>query len=411
MNKVIIKIITVLTINLVLMSHVSAQNIKLENGMWFNGDKFFKQTIWIDDGKLIFKSKGKKIEKGIDLEGKYVIPPFAEAHNHNLESEYQLQKRIDKYLLDGVFYVKLQSAIKKRIAPLMNNFNQPSGLDISLTYAPLTATDGHPIAIRKLYLERGLFGNLFQNLKEIETHGYFNIDNEKDLSEKWESVLSFKPDFIKVMLLYSEEYEKRKVDSAYFGKKGLNPKLLPKIVKLAHKKDLRVSVHVETPTDFHYALASGADEIAHLPGISDGLKISLEDARLASKKNVVVVTTASLVKKRSKDPDYAKLVEAIKYNLKTLKDAGVKLAVGSDNYEDTSLEEIIFLAQTSVFSNLELLKMWTENSAETIFPHRKIGKLKNGFEASFLVLDGNPLEDFGNVQKIAMKVKQGRILK
>jgi imidazolonepropionase-like amidohydrolase len=55
--------------------------------------------------------------------------------------------------------------------------------------------------------------------------------------------------------------------------------------------------------------------------------------------------------------------------------------------------------------------MWSENSAETIFQKRKVGKLKNGYEASFLVLGGNPIDDLGNIQKIEMRVKEGHILR
>ncbi|HXD30938.1 MAG TPA: hypothetical protein VN643_07475 [Pyrinomonadaceae bacterium] len=41
---------------------------------------------------------------------------------------------------------------------------------------------------------------------------------------------------------------------------------------------------------------------------------------------------------------------------------------------------------------------------------RKIGHLKDGYEASFLVLSGNPLEDFQNIQKIERRFKQGDFL-
>ena len=65
-----------------------------------------------------------------------------------------------------------------------------------------------------------------------------------------------------------------------------------------------------------------------------------------------------------------------------------------------------------VFSNMELLKMWTENATKTTFPYRKVAKLEEGFEASFLVLNENPLEDLSDVnKKIVLKVKQGVILK
>ena len=46
----------------------------------------------------------------------------------------------------------------------------------------------------------------------------------------------------------------------------------------------------------------------------------------------------------------------------------------------------------------------------SIFPERKIGRLEDGFEASFLVLEGDPLEDVANTQRIALRVKRGELL-
>ena len=45
-----------------------------------------------------------------------------------------------------------------------------------------------------------------------------------------------------------------------------------------------------------------------------------------------------------------------------------------------------------------------------IFPNRKIGHLQDGYEASFLVLDQNPLENFENVKTIRRRFKQGNFL-
>ncbi len=42
-----------------------------------------------------------------------------------------------------------------------------------------------------------------------------------------------------------------------------------------------------------------------------------------------------------------------------------------------------------------------------IFPDRKIGRLADGYEASFLVLDADPLADFSAIEKIRLRVKQG----
>lgn len=386
-------------------------SIKLVNGKWFNGSTFESKTVWVKNGILNFANENTENDTIIDLKGKYVIPPFGEAHNHNLESDYKLNERINAYLNNGVFYVKHLSSIKIRIDPLKHHYNKPDGIDVSLAHAPLTATGGHPVALRKRFLEYGRFEGLFNTLEEIESHGYFIIDNDMDLENKWEEIVSFKPDFIKINLLYSEEYEKRKNDTTYFGNKGLNPELIPNIVKKAHEHNLRVSAHIETSYDFHIAIKAGVDEIAHLPGFDDEQLIKVEDAVLAKKKGVVVVPTASLITKRKGKPNYKDLFSNMSTNLKLLKDNGVTLAIGSDMYNDNSVEEFQLLNSLHIFSNLELLKMWCENSAMTTFPNRKIGLLKEGFEASFLVLNNNPLDNIKDInQSIVIKVKQGTIL-
>ena len=77
---------------------------------------------------------------------------------------------------------------------------------------------------------------------------------------------------------------------------------------------------------------------------------------------------------------------------------------------NSSLKEFEYLQKLGVFDHLTLLKMWMETTAKTIFPARKIGALKPGYEASFLALEGNPLEDLQNVRKIKLRFKQGVLL-
>jgi imidazolonepropionase-like amidohydrolase len=258
---------------------------------------------------------------------------------------------------------------------------------------------------------------------------YFTINNPTDLDQKWETIKAGKPDFLKTYLLFSEDYEKRKDDPAYFGLKGLNPILLPEIVRRAHKAGLRVSTHIETAADFHNAVAAGVDEINHMVGYSpdqkliksEGLsryEIAVDDARRAAQKNIVVITTlgvtiGALSQDDENSPD-ATLRKAYKNllirNLQLLKEQNARLAIGSDHYRQTAAFEALRLHDLKVFDNLTLLKMWCEATAATIFPNRRIGHLKEGYEASFLVLGGSPVEDFLNTGKIEMRVKQGEIL-
>lgn len=94
-------------------------------------------------------------------------------------------------------------------------------------------------------------------------------------------------------------------------------------------------------------------------------------------------------------------------NLKLLAEHGVTLAIGSDDPSDTSLKELESLRGLGLFDDGALLRMWLQATPRPIFPGRKIGSLEEGFEASFLVLDGNPLEDMQNVRKMRARFKRG----
>jgi len=194
------------------------------------------------------------------------------------------------------------------------------------------------------------------------------------------------------------------------------------MVKKIHKDGYRVSTHVETVADFHNALVAGVDEINHMPGFRtvlgygfDKYKIPEADAQLAARNKTVVVTTiGSAIDHifRTINTVTASLEnkEMVIHNFNVLKKNKVLLAIGSDEYRENSRYEIENIARLNIFDNVSLLKMWCETTARTIFPKRKIGYLKDGYEANFLVLDGNPIKDFKNTGRINMRIKSGMIL-
>jgi hypothetical protein len=389
-----------------------------KNGKWFDGKMFVAKDIFVKNG-FFQSTKPVVVDSIIDLQNKYVIPPFSEAHTHNLEGiGSSPQQLIDSYLQDGVFYVKNPNNVYYFTKNLFGKINIPTSLDASFANGGLTANEGHPMTMFEDKIrphveamtgktERGWF------------HGkaYYTIDSEKDLKDKWPMILTDKPDFIKTYLANSEDYDKQSPPSKYKLRTGLNPTLLPTIIAKAHKAGLKVAVHVETAFDFRTAIKAGVDEVAHMPGfylfdsaVSKRYILTDADAKLAKAKNVFVVTTLmtkTLVEDKSLLPI---VVENQKKNLILLKKYGVKLAIGSD-HSNSPLEEIKAIRELNVFTNLELLKLWCENSAQYIFPARKIGHLKPGYEASFLVLDDNPLVDWNNTKNITIRFKQGVFIK
>lgn len=405
-----------LVISLMLLSMATCSNVYAAdayvNGHWFEDGQFISRSIYVVDGQIRFTAPSE-IDNTYDLAGRYVIPPFAEAHNHDLTSDFEPQERINEYLSDGVFYAKMQSAFSKGFDKLSSNFNTPESVDVIFAFAPVTGPGGHPIRIRELFFDRGYYEEFFATKEEMSGIGYTQVHDRKDLEVKFSGLVDQQPDFIKVMLSHSEEYALRRDDPEFFGYKGIDPELVPVLVKLAHEKGLRVTAHVNTAADFHYAVAAGVDEIAHLPGSNAIEIIRSDDARIAAEKGVAVVTTVSLTTKiKEKYPAFfQEVMSQHARNLQRLKDAGVRILIGSDMpYRDTSLREAFILSEMGVFTNAEILTMWCETTARGIFPQRKIGRLDDGFEASFLVLNGNPIEDFSHTKDIFLRVKQGQRL-
>lgn len=400
------------------------RHYEFANGQWFDGRKFVRRKFYTVGGRLTSR-RPARVDSVIDLSGKYVVPPFGEAHNHNVEQSPRLDAVIRRYLEAGIFYVKNPNSLPGATRALAGKINAPGSLDVAFSGGGLTASGGHPIALAERQISRG-------NWSKADGEGgfYFVIDNRADLDRKWQAIINGRPDFIKTYLMYSEEYAKRKGDEAYKDWRGLDPALLPEIVRRAHRAGLRVSAHVETAADFHQALIAGVDEINHLPGFRpeknepanyqnlSRYEISEADARLAGRNRVVVVTTISevlellaRVDERGPQAPTAKAVRGLlSRNLKLLAEHHVPIAIGSDRYRENSLPEAVGLHGLNIFNNLTLLKMWCEVTPRAIFPGRRIGRLSEGYEASFLVLDGDPIQDFTNVQRIGMRIKQGVVL-
>jgi imidazolonepropionase-like amidohydrolase len=178
-----------------------------------------------------------------------------------------------------------------------------------------------------------------------------------------------------------------------------------------------VSAHVETNVDFHYAIEIGVDEISHLPGYyihtidaQTIAPISEDDARRVKEKGIDVVTTTVLSKSVLRDMSLLPTVQVYqRRNLLLLKKWGVRTLIGTDHSE-TSIEELFYLRGLQVFTNLELLRMISLDTPRAMFPGRNIGAFEDGYEASFLVLEGDPVRDLDQVRRINLRVKQGQVL-
>ncbi len=95
------------------------------------------------------------------------------------------------------------------------------------------------------------------------------------------------------------------------------------------------------------------------------------------------------------------------HNLAVLAEAGAPLAIGSDLFNGTAVAEALHLASFDALTDAQIFALLAVQTPRLIFPGRRIGHLREGYEASFLVLSGDPTADLGAIRDIRLRVKNG----
>lgn len=382
----------------------------LTGGRWFDGAAFNAREAWSVAGRLTF-IRPAAVAQTLDLLGRWIVPPFADAHNHGVGTGDAVRDRamVSAYLKAGVFYMQSMGNLPLSAADRQAlGLNVPGGLDATFAQGSITGYGGHPMGIiRNVLLPQGYFpGRTLESLKDLR---FFEVASEAELMAKWPAIRAAQPNFIKFFLFNSDAYAARKDDPAFFGRRGLDPALAKSVVRLARADGLRAAAHVVNVADFRTALDAGVDVIAHLP--TEGM-LTDADAQAAARARVTVHTTCGFLTRlaRNAPEESAAVRERQGPNLQSLKVAGVRMVVGSDDPADPTPGEMAHLRALGVFSDAELLAMWTSGTAQSIFPERRIGALEEGYEASFLALDGDPLGDWSATSRIALRFKQGEVL-
>lgn len=427
----------ILFVSIVSLQIVSAQAVKtyeFTNGKWFDG-KNFKRAVFYSANGVLTKKRPPKIDETVDLRYGFVVPPFADAHTHNLDGKANLDKLAPAYLAEGTFYVQVLGNYASGAKQARPFVNKPGALDVSYANGMLTSTYGHPFLVYEPFA-LGIYdyAQINPRIEEIkksrrgENNVYWFLDSRADVDAKWGKILETKPDLIKIGLLDAENLARDIAAGDTLGK-GLSPEVAAYVVEKARAADLRVYAHVETANDFRLGIKIGVNGFAHTPNYNwDGKletkppdDLTTADIKLAAEKNVVVIPTAARGVFRQTDYDgggkgtlnrerFGRVIERYRKLFGEMHRRGVRIAFGLDSYGTTVMPEIQYFHDNKIFDNRTLLKIAVETTPRTIFPNRKIGELREGFEASFLVLDANPLIDFNAVKNIRWRFKQGFVL-
>ena len=407
--------------------NAAVKTIRFENGKWWDGSAFESRPMYAVRGVLTSRAP-TVVDTTVNLGGRWVIPGLADAHTHAFADTAHLLEDIAKFTGAGVFSAMVQDPAARTQASKRWLAGRAQYPDVAFTQGVITPSWGVIADMYQMLASMGKYGPGV-TIDQLEGDVIFRTNTVETVRRAWPDIAARNDRFVKVIVAFSDEIEMRLARPDAFGAKppmysakpGVTADVLKEVVRLAHEGGLLVSAHIETAADFRLAVAAGVDWIAHMPaswqvGEGTGYTASNKepwlltpaDARAARMAGTIVVTT--LGSRAPGDPREQVFREVHKANLQTLVNAGVTLAIGSDRFRGTVLDEIEYVASLGVLSNSQLLNLAASQTARLIFPELRIGHLFPGYEANFVVVDGDPTIDIKNLRRITHRVKRGVLL-
>jgi hypothetical protein len=337
---------------------------------------------------------------------------------------------VKQYINDGIFYIQVTGNYgsgAEQARPILAKSNL---VDVVYANGLLTATYGHgfypyePLALGFYSPQEQMkYVDSVKKSRRAENDAYYFLDDTTDVNTKWSFILKYNPDIIKICLLDAADYEaKRKAEKVETY--GLSAQVAAHVVQKAHAQGLRVIAHVETADDARLCAKIGVDALAHMPGYAWNGKeetrkkfcMTKDDVKLFKLKGITITPTLnldytptydSLGNKTEFPQQFAKTLAYEKQAMQWLYNAKVPLCIGGDYYGKTAIVEIDYVLKHKIFTPQQLLHIYCTQTPQHIFPRRKIGLLNEGYEASFLVLNQNPLVKIEGIKNITHRIRKG----
>jgi len=360
-------------------------------------------TLLIQNGHIAAVGKHVRVPAGvetIDATGKTIIPGLINAHGH-----VNREEQLGLYLRDGITTI-LSLGGDKEFALR----------EYCAKAAPGTAP--------RLYVAGPI-----QDSSAIP--GAVAVKTPEEARKSVDELIRNKPDFVKV-----------RVDDFRGARQKMSPEVYGAAIDEAHKNGYRTAAHIVMLDDAKGVLRAGVDYIAHSVRDRD---VDPEFIRLMKKQHVSYSPTLTrefavfgysetpaffndpfflkeadpAEMKQMEDPKrqstmstdpsalwYKEHMAVAMRNLKTVSDAGITIAMGTDSgggpgrfqgyFEHMELE----YETKAGLTPMQALVSATSGAAKTINISKQVGTLQKGKLADFVVLTANPLDDIKNTRAI-----------
>jgi len=196
-------------------------------------------------------------------------------------------------------------------------------------------------------------------------------------------------------------------------------------MRIARQRGLPVAVHATAAQAVKWAAEAGAHSIEH------GYLLDEEAAALMARHGVYYVPTLALshlTRDQARTPDeHAYCAEHVlpdgfreranrfapdhEDSFRMAREAGVKIASGSDQGPpcEAALLEIEFLARVGLGAHGAIVAA-TRTAAEVCRAADRLGTIEPGKVADLIAVTANPLEDIAHLRRLAVVVKEGRVV-
>lgn len=352
----------------------------------------YKGTLVVQDGRIAAVGPNVRAPKGarvIDAKGEALLPGFFDVHTHWTPAGAPAitPKIADAYVASGVTTV--------------NDFHQQPE-----SFAP-----------RRRWLAT-LTAPHVNFVARISTPGGHGADWADEATTRWVDTPEGAKAAVEGLAPYQPDAIKAFTDGWRYGSAPDNTSMdgwtLKALTDAAHKQHLKVLSHTVTVERGAVAADSGVDIIAH------SLQDQPVDAETVAKlkaagtfyaPTLAVYEPVKPGQKPPADPDSPRAKQAVRKfgyalaNVKTLKDAGVPIALGTDAgmpgtaHGASTLREMELLVQAGLTPS-EALVAGTATSARAMNLLADRGTLEKGKRADLVLIAGQPWTRIEDVRKV-----------
>ena len=377
-----------------------------------DGSELFHQNVLIKD-EVIQKISSEPVEDAavtvIDGSGLTLMPGLIDAHVHiqggfscrsEEESDVFLQKKIPQIFREGVLpygitTIKDLDAPKHFIYKLRRKLKSGEilGPELRIVGPNITAPDGHPAS------------TLGSNSPWARAEMAIEVSGPEQVSAGIRELKQAGVDFLK--------FTYQGGDYWYFDEKRIIRKiekaLMQQIIREGKENGLLATAHVFYYDDVKELLEAGIYGIEH--GILDrDLEPDNPIIALWKQSGARFVPTVNAM---TYEKDSARLVHSL-HNLKVLYDAGIPIAMGTDNMLESMTgaiehRELAYYVEAGL-SPMQAIVLATKNSAEHLGVADRKGLVNEGMDADLILLEKDPGTDISNIQFIDKVFLKGRIV-